>query len=118
MNTSARYNSVSATRKDGTIPHPFESLVSALQAQGSQTRHLYVLEEFDIAMHLCACGCGFKVEAPLGPTDWCFTETKSGPSRLPSVQNRQQPCQSHCWTDRGQMCRQMEAGTDRSRQAE
>ena len=29
------------------------------------TRHLYVLEEFDIAMHLCACGCGFKLKTPL-----------------------------------------------------
>jgi hypothetical protein len=63
---------------------------------------LYVSEEFDIAMHLCACGCGSKVKTPLGPTEWAFTETPDGPSLRPSVGNWQQPCQSHYWIDRGE----------------
>ena|ERR1039457_1518493 len=64
---------------------------------------LYVSEEFDIAMHLCACGCGSKVKTPLGPTEWSVMETPDGPSLRPSVGNWQQPCQSHYWIDRGEV---------------
>jgi hypothetical protein len=63
---------------------------------------LYVSEEFDIAMHLCACGCGSKVKTPLGPTEWSVKETRSGPSLRPSVGNWQQTCQSHYWISRGE----------------
>jgi hypothetical protein len=64
---------------------------------------LYVSEEFDIAMHLCACGCGSKVKTPLGPTGWSVEETNSGPSLRPSVGNWQQACQSHYWINRGKV---------------
>lgn len=64
---------------------------------------LYVSEEFDIALHLCACGCGAKVKTPLGPTGWTVIETKDGPSLRPSVGNWQHSCQSHYWIDRGQI---------------
>jgi hypothetical protein len=66
-------------------------------------RVLYVSEEFDIALHLCACGCGAKVKTPLGPTEWSVIETKDGPSLRPSVGNWQHPCQSHYWIDRGRI---------------
>jgi hypothetical protein len=56
---------------------------------------LYVSDEFDIAVHLCACGCGLRVKTPLGPTEWSVEETKDGPSLRPSVGNWQQACQSH-----------------------
>lgn len=64
---------------------------------------LYVSKEFDIAMHLCPCGCGSKVKTPLGPTEWSVQETKGGPSLRPSVGNWQQPCQSHYWITRGEV---------------
>jgi hypothetical protein len=64
---------------------------------------LYVSEEFDIAMHLCACGCGSKVKTPLGPTEWSVEETKSGPSLRPSIGNWQQACQSHYWINLGEV---------------
>jgi hypothetical protein len=64
---------------------------------------LYLSEEFDIAMHLCACGCGSKVKTPLGPTEWSVVETKSGPSLRPSVGNWQQGCQSHYWITNGEV---------------
>jgi len=56
---------------------------------------LYVSERFGTAAHLCACGCGAKIRTPLGPTEWEFNETPSGPSLWPSVGNWQQACQSH-----------------------
>jgi len=62
---------------------------------------LYVSEVFDIALHLCPCGCGTKVKTPLGPTEWTLEETKSGPSLRPSVGNWQQACQSHYCITRG-----------------
>lgn len=64
---------------------------------------LYVSEEFGIAAHLCACGCGSKVRTPLGPTDWTLEETACGPSLHPSIGNWQLPCQSHYWIRRGQI---------------
>jgi hypothetical protein len=68
-----------------------------------KARILYVSEEFGIAMHLCACGCGAKIKTPLGPTEWFVKETKSGPSLRPSVGNWQQACQSHYWITRGEI---------------
>ncbi len=64
---------------------------------------LYVSEEFDIALHLCACGCGSKVKTPLGPTEWSVQETRNGPSLRPSVGNWQHACQSHYLIDRGEV---------------
>lgn len=64
---------------------------------------LYVSEEFDIALHLCPCGCGSKIKTPLGPTEWSFQETDGGPSLDPSVGNWQQACQSHYWIYRGEI---------------
>lgn len=56
---------------------------------------LYVADEFDIAVHLCACGCGSKVTTPLGPTEWRVTEQYGQPTLHPSVGNWQLPCRSH-----------------------
>lgn len=64
---------------------------------------LYVSEEFDVAAHLCACGCGEKIRTPLGPTEWEFRETSAGPSLSPSVGNWQKPCKSHYWIRSGQV---------------
>ncbi|RPJ87595.1 MAG: hypothetical protein EHM18_00335 [Acidobacteria bacterium] len=64
---------------------------------------LYVSEEFDIAIHLCACGCGSKVKTPLGPTEWLIEETKRGPTLRPSVGNWHQACRSHYNLDGGEI---------------
>jgi len=64
---------------------------------------LYISEEFGAAAHLCACGCGSKIRTPLGPTEWSFQETGSGPTLRPSIGNWQLPCQSHYWIKRGRV---------------
>ena len=56
---------------------------------------LYVSEEFEAAVHLCACGCGLKVSTPLGPAEWSFLNSPNGPSLEPSIGNWQLPCRSH-----------------------
>jgi hypothetical protein len=62
---------------------------------------LYVSEEFSTAAHLCPCGCYTKIRTPLGPTEWAFSETESGPSLYPSIGNWQIPCQSHYFITEG-----------------
>ena len=64
---------------------------------------LYVSEEFEFTAHLCACGCGSKIRVPLGPTEWKFTDTNSGPTLFPSVGNWQQECQSHYFITLGEI---------------
>jgi len=56
---------------------------------------LYVADEFDIAVHRCACGCGSKVTTPLGPTEWQLIEKNGLPTLHPSIGNWQLPCRSH-----------------------
>ena len=56
---------------------------------------LYVSNEYQIAGHLCACGCGEKVWTPLGPVDWSVMMDKNGPSMRPSIGNGQLNCKSH-----------------------
>jgi hypothetical protein len=56
---------------------------------------LYVSQEYAVAGHLCACGCGNKVITPLGPAEWSFTERAGRPSLWPSIGNWQLPCRSH-----------------------
>lgn len=64
---------------------------------------LYVSEEFSTAAHLCACGCGSKIRTPLGPTEWSFKETNSGPTLHPSIGNWQQACKSHYFIHQGKV---------------
>lgn len=64
---------------------------------------LYVSEEFDAAVHLCACGCGTKVSTPLGPSEWSVHDTPEGPTLRPSVGNWQMPCRSHYLITRGEV---------------
>jgi len=64
---------------------------------------LYVAEQFGVAGHLCACGCGHKVMTPLGPTEWSFEESTEGPTLTPSIGNWQLPCKSHYWITVGKV---------------
>lgn len=64
---------------------------------------LYVSEEFEAAVHLCACGCGLKVSTPLGPTEWSFFDSPEGPCLDPSIGNWEFPCRSHYWIQGGQV---------------
>lgn len=64
---------------------------------------LYVSEEFDVAGHLCPCGCGNKIITPLGPTDWSFVEEDGKVTLDPSIGNWQIPCRSHYWITNGEI---------------
>lgn len=56
--------------------------------------NLYVSMLYEIAVHLCACGCRTKVVTPFGPHDWAITFDGTVSLR-PSIGNGQQECRSH-----------------------
>lgn len=64
---------------------------------------LYVSEEFEIAGHLCPCGCGSKIITPLGINEWSLSVIGKKPTLKPSIGNWQLPCQSHYWIRRGEI---------------
>ncbi len=64
---------------------------------------LYVSDEYQVAGHLCCCGCGNKVITPLGPAEWSVTEKNGKPSMWPSIGNWQLPCRSHYVIAAGQI---------------
>ncbi|MGE0626728.1 MAG: DUF6527 family protein [Hyphomicrobiaceae bacterium] len=65
---------------------------------------LYVSQEYAVAGHLCACGCGNKVITPLGPAEWSFSEKAGLASLRPSIGNWQLACRSHYVISSGRIC--------------
>ena len=63
----------------------------------------YFSEEFEVAGHLCPCGCENKVITPIGPTEWSLVIRKERPTLYPSIGNWQIPCRSHYWIREGQV---------------
>jgi hypothetical protein len=58
---------------------------------------LYISIKYATTIHLCPCGCGNKVVAPLSPNDWSLTFDGLSISLSPSIGNWSFPCKSHYW---------------------
>lgn len=72
----------------------FVDEVPELMAPGK----LYVSRKFNVAMHVCPCGCGGEVTTRLGPGGWTLAENGNGTVSLrPSVGPSTQRCKSHYW---------------------
>lgn len=57
---------------------------------------LYISDKYQVAVHLCCCGCGEKVVTPLSPAEWQL-QLRGGLATLqPSIGNAT-PCRSHYW---------------------
>lgn len=56
---------------------------------------IYISEEYEIAIHLCLCGCGLPTITPLKHTGWELTDKGGKITMTPSLFNRQYPCKSH-----------------------
>nr|DAO42273.1 MAG TPA: hypothetical protein [Caudoviricetes sp.] len=56
---------------------------------------LYVCLECQVAVHLCACGCGEKTVTPLGMNGWTLNFRDGELSLSPSIGNFSIPCKSH-----------------------
>jgi len=62
---------------------------------------LYVSRKWEVAIHLCACGCGEETVTPIGAGGWTFTEDPEGPTLSPSIGNHQFECRSHYYIRNG-----------------
>lgn len=57
---------------------------------------LYISEKYNVAIHLCLCGCKEKTVTPLHPIDgWVLTKQGDKVTLTPSIGNYQMPCKSH-----------------------
>ena len=61
---------------------------------------LYVSEEYEITMHLCACGCGHKVITFLGDGHRVYGDYEF-PTVLPSIGVWDAKCRSHYFIKNG-----------------
>ncbi len=48
---------------------------------------LYISEEFKVAIHLCACGCGTKTVTPIKEGEWTLTKNGGKVTLRPSIGN-------------------------------
>ncbi len=59
---------------------------------------LYVSTRFKVAIHHCACGCGYNTVTPFGhPSGWNITINGDAVTLHPSIGNQNFPCRSHYW---------------------
>ena len=78
-------------RKKKKIKHYFvDSIPASLQAG-----ILYVCIKHKVVSHLCACGCGQRIDTPLDPSEWSLTFDGKAISLYPSIGNWDISCQSH-----------------------
>lgn len=52
-----------------------------------ETGKIYISKDFEIAIHLCACGCGEQTVTPIGKDGWALTENIGGITLRPSIGN-------------------------------
>lgn len=62
---------------------------------------IYVSLTYDLAVHLCACGCKNEVVTPLSPAHWALTYDGDSVSLHPSIGNWSFPCRSHYFLRKG-----------------
>jgi Family of unknown function (DUF6527) len=79
--------------KRTTIKHEFVEFVPGELQEGT----LYISIPYEMAVHLCACGCGIKVVTPISPPEWRLIWDGDTVSLYPSIGNWQFPCRSHYW---------------------
>jgi|SRR5687767_11994911 len=48
---------------------------------------LYICIRYNIAVHLCACGCGVKTPTPIKPGEWTLTDSGGKITLRPSIGN-------------------------------
>lgn len=58
---------------------------------------LYISTRFNTTNHLCPCGCGNQVVAPLSPRRFRLTYDGECVSLRPSIGNWYSACKSHYW---------------------
>jgi hypothetical protein len=68
-----------------------------------EEKTLYISLKYNIASHLCGCGCGYEVVTPLSPVEWKLIFDGKSISLYPSIGNWDYPCKSHYWIKNGKV---------------
>ena len=65
---------------------------------------LYVSRKYELAIHLCACGCRGEAVTPLDAgSGWILTQGPNGPTLRPSIGHQKWPCKSHYYITDGKI---------------
>jgi hypothetical protein len=64
---------------------------------------LYFSKEYEVAGHLCPCGCDNKIITPIETTEWSLSIRNGKPTLYPSLGNWELPCRSHYWIRKGKI---------------
>jgi len=84
-------------------PSRFEPVFIEQFPEQLQAGRLYVSISYNTTAHLCACGCGNEVIAPLSPAQWKLTYDGRDITLFPSIGSWNIPCQSHYWISNGEV---------------
>ena len=77
--------------KKKKLKHLFVDSIPATLQEGV----IYVCLKHNIVSHLCACGCGQRIDTPLDPSEWKLTYDGKTISLYPSIGNWDIPCRTH-----------------------
>lgn len=58
---------------------------------------IYISDEYQLAIHLCMCGCKNQVVTSLGSNHWSYNIKDNKVSLYPSIGNWNFNCRSHYW---------------------
>lgn len=67
---------------DELIPEYVEHIPNVLDSS-----KIYISAKYEIAIHLCACGCGVKSVTPLSKGEWKITGSTEKVTLRPSIGN-------------------------------
>ena len=84
-------------RRSGITPRRVDSIPDDLE-----DGILYISHKYQVAVHLCCCGCGGEVVTPLDHEGWHLTE-ENGATLSPSIGNFSFPCRSHYFIRRNRV---------------
>ena len=82
---------ISLKMKQKHFKHLFVDSIPATLQDGV----LYVCIKHRVVSHLCACGCGQRIDTPIDPDEWRLTYNGESISLWPSIGNYDIPCHSH-----------------------
>jgi len=57
--------------------------------------YIYISKKYEIAIHLCACGCGIKTATPISSGEWILTDINDSITLRPSIGNFMGELQYH-----------------------
>lgn len=64
---------------------------------------VYIAQQYEVAAHLCACGCGEETITPIMERQWSLARQAGEVSLSPSIGNFNIACKSHYFITRNRI---------------